>query len=113
MFGSRSVGTERDPKEFRTSSEGDPKGSRIQPLANPCLTPGKDDETTDKRQQTIDMRCETATLLDMRYETAALLEMRFEIERGKRSKHASTLRLWWFGIIKLRLFVGAMHASPA
>ena len=28
-FGSRSVGTERDPKEIRTSSEGDPKEWRI------------------------------------------------------------------------------------
>ena len=34
-FGSRSVGTERDPKEIRTSSEGDPLEYRIQPLGNP------------------------------------------------------------------------------
>jgi len=32
LFGSRSVGTERDPKEFRTSSEGDPNICRIKPL---------------------------------------------------------------------------------
>ena len=31
-FGSRSVGTERDPKEFRTSSEGDPKECKRKPL---------------------------------------------------------------------------------
>jgi len=35
FFGSRSVGTERDPKEIRTSSEGDPLESRIKLLANP------------------------------------------------------------------------------
>jgi len=29
FYGSRSVGTERDPKEFRTSSEGDPKKWRL------------------------------------------------------------------------------------
>jgi len=41
LFGSRSLVTERDPKEIRTSSEGDPKGSRIQPLVNPIETPSQ------------------------------------------------------------------------
>jgi len=47
LFGSRSVGTERDPNKIRRSSEGVPLESQRKPLK-------------------IDVRCETTTLLDLR-----------------------------------------------
>ncbi|MGN5953752.1 hypothetical protein ACP6L2_03965 [Sphingobacterium lactis] len=49
-FGSRSLLTERDPNEIRTSSEGVPKVSRRKPLERPS----KDDVITDKRQQKVE-----------------------------------------------------------
>jgi len=42
LFGSRSLLTERDPKEFRTSSEGDPNKCRIKPLGETIRQQTKD-----------------------------------------------------------------------
>ena len=53
FFGSRSLLTERDPKEIRTSSEGVPKGSRIQPLGKTMRLQTNDNRYRKEKEENI------------------------------------------------------------